>query len=114
MDLRVLLLEFVSLVCFLFYEVEGHANIALSLRPEIQELIRPLKLVQIPLNIVVVIHVFLQLGFPLSTLLFVHEILTVHVVEVNTDLRAVWVTLTTAWHVLLISIKVEPQVFLLD
>jgi hypothetical protein len=56
----------------------------------------------------------LQLGFPLSTLLFVHEILTVHVVEVYSDLWSVRVALAAAWHVLHFLIEVKPEVLHLN
>ena len=114
MDFRILCLEFISLVCLFFDEVKGHANAAFPLRLEIEEAVGSLQLVQITLNVVVVVHVFLQLGFPLSTLLFVHEILTVHVVEVYSDLWSVRVALAAAWHVLHFLIEVKPEVLHLN
>ena len=110
MDLRILCLEFISLVCLFFDEVKGHANVAFPLRPKIQEAVRPLQLVQITFNIVVVINILLQLCFPFGALLLIHEILTVHVVEVYSNLGAVGVALAAAWHVICFLIKVKPKI----
>ena len=114
MDFWVLLLELISLRRLLFNEVKGHAYVAFSLCFEVQKAVGSLQLVKIPLNIIVVVHIFLQLSSPLGTLLFIHEILTVHIVKVNSDLGSVWITLAATWHVLLILIEVEPQILDLD
>jgi hypothetical protein len=108
MDFRVLLLELISLRRLFFNEVKGHTNIAFSLCFEVKKAVGSLQLIKIPLNIIVIVHIFLQLGSPLSTLLFIHEILTVHIVKINSNLRSVRITLATTWHVLLILIKVKP------
>jgi len=74
-------------------------------------------LVQVALNIVIVVNILFDLGSPLATLLIKHEILTVHVVEVDADLRSVRVTLASVVLLLLslgVEIEVEPQLLDLD
>lgn len=110
----VLLLELIPLYRLFLYEVKSQPNIALSLRLEVQKSVRSLELVQVALNVVVVVNVFLELGSPLSALLLIHEILTVHVVEVDSYLCPVWIALATARHVLLVHVEVEPQVLHLN
>lgn len=112
-NLWILLLEFISLYCFFFDKVKSQADISFSLSLKVKKSIRPLKLVQIPLNVIVVIYIFLQLGPPFTSLLLIHEILTVHIVEVNSHLWAVLVWLII-WRLLILQVKVEPQLLDFD
>lgn len=112
-------LEVVSLLCLFFYEVKGHANVGFTLRLEVEEAVRPLKLIQIALDIIVVVNILLQLRPPLPTLLLVHEILAVHVVEVDAHLGAVRVALPAEVLLLLllllvVQVEVEPQLLHFD
>ena len=93
MNFRVLLLELILLLCLVFDEVKGHSNVSLSLSLEVKEAVRALQLVKVPLNIIVIVDVLQELGFPLPTLLIIHEMFTVHVVEINADLGPKWIVL---------------------
>ena len=104
-----LLLECISFVIFLFDEVKSQPQITLSLLSEIQKTIWILQLVQIPLNIVVIVNVFLELGAPLPALLIVHEELTVHIVEVDSHLGSVGVGLTGVRLRLILHVKIKPE-----
>lgn len=102
-------LEVISLPCFFFDEVEGHADVLLALGSEVQEAVGTLQLVQIPFDVVVVVNIFLQLGSPLTTLLLVHEVLTVHVVEVDAHLRSVRITLSTVGFLSGVDVEIKPK-----
>lgn len=101
-------LEFVPLGCLFLDEVKGEPQVILPLRLEVKESIWPLKLVEVPLDVVVVVDILLDLGSPLATLLIIHEILTVHVVEVDPDLGAEWVGVRIGGLGLVLDSEVEP------
>lgn len=81
MQLRERLFEILFLFLLFCYSFEGHAHRFFPLLLEIQECVRVLELVQISLNILVVVNVFLELCTPFTALLIVHEFLGIHVVE---------------------------------
>jgi len=93
---------------FFFDALKCHSNIIFSLSLEIEESVRSLKLIQIHLNIVVVVNILLKLSPPLTTLQFIHEIFTVHVVEVDSDLRSK-ICLNASF-----LIKIKPKFFDFD
>ena len=66
--------------------IKGHTNSLLAILLKVEECIWILKLVEVPLNVLVVVHVFHELGAPFSTLLVVHEFLAIEVVKQNANL----------------------------
>jgi len=90
---------------FFFDCLKCHSNIIFSLSLEIKESIRSLKLIQVHFNVVVVVNILLKLSPPFTTLQFIHEIFTVHVVEVDSDLRSK-IRLNSC-----LLIKIKPKFF---
>ena len=85
-QLWVVFLEILFLFLLFSYSFEGHAHRFFPLFLEIQECVWVLKLIQISLNILVVVNVFLELCTPFTALLIVHEFLGIHVVKEDPDL----------------------------
>jgi hypothetical protein len=77
--------EFLLEILLFSYSFKSHSNINLSFLFEIKESVRILQLVEIPLYILVVIYILHELGSPFTTLLIVHELFTVKVVEQYSD-----------------------------
>lgn len=71
---------------------EGHAYLILSVLFKVEESIRVLQLVKVPLNVLVVIYVLHELCSPLSALLIIHELFAVQIVKQYSDLRLVLVS----------------------
>ena len=104
-NLWVLLFKLHLFHMFFFDCLECHSDIIFPLSLEIEEPVRSLKLIQIHFNVVVVVDILLKLSPPLTTLQFIHEIFTVHVVEVDSDLRSK-VCLNAS-----LLIKIKPKFF---
>lgn len=86
MQLWELLLEILFLFLLFCYSLEGHAYRFFSLFLEIQECVWVLKLIQVSLNVLVVVNIFLELCTPFTALLIVHKLLGIHVVEEDPNL----------------------------
>ena len=81
MQIWVPLFEFFFVILLGSYPFKRHTDALFSVFLEVQERVGVLKLVQISLNILIVIHIFHQLGLPLAALLVIHKLLAVEVVE---------------------------------
>ena len=75
------LFEFFFVILLCRDSFKRHANALFSVFLEVQERVGVLKLVQISLNVLIVVHIFHQLSLPLAALLVVHKLLAVEVVE---------------------------------
>ena len=62
-----------------------HPDLLLSLMLKVQELIGLLQLLQVQVDVLVVVNVLHDLGSPFAHLLVVHELLTIEVVEQDSD-----------------------------
>ena len=81
MQIWVPLFEFFFVILLCCDPFKGHANALFSVFLEVEEGVGVLKLVQISLNVLIVVHILHQLGLPLAALLVVHKLLAVEVVE---------------------------------
>ena len=74
------------------YAFKGHPYFILTILLEVEESIWVLQLVEVPLNILIVIHVLHELSPPLSALLIIHELFAVKVVKQYSDLGLVLIS----------------------
>lgn len=81
MNLRILPLELLLGLLLLGNALEAHANGRLAILLEVEERIRVLQLVEVPLNVLVIVHVLFELGPPLAALLVVHKLFAVKIVK---------------------------------